>query len=416
MNGKAETLREYSNYALLAAAFFIPIFIGAAEGFMYLAILLWGILLLWKKQPLTIFKHPATLFIFAFAGLAVASIWFGEDAARSLKKSHRLLLLFAVFAVPGVLTSHHRDARRLLFAFVCGASVLAVYDIVRIPAHWLWDLNHIDQVELHGRTLEEYKWFLLYDKGNMRDPQFYMVTLLILFSFYPVYQAAHKRPMLGLMALNLAALLLHNKRGAWLAFLIASILCLLLSRTGLGFLRNKKVWAIGLVGLVLVGAYSKNRLGDLIDEFDPNHGGRFELWSKVFIPFMEDHPIGVGYLAVKHEQLTAYTTDLSFTVKNHFHNNPLQVAAELGWAGLAIWLAWMIAHLAMFLICRRIRHPEISIHMRLAQAGMLAFVALLIDGMVEYNFGDTEPYMLFIMLMGLSVWLWQQRGRDAVAC
>ena len=273
---------------------------------------------------------------------------------RSAKKIHRLILLGGVLAIPGLLKNRPEDARRLLLAFVCGTTALAIWDVIRIPTTWIYDLQHLDpaMAKLHGHTLEEHKWFLLYDKGNMRDPQFYTFTLLVLFTFFPVYQKLYRKPMMALIALNFTALLLHNKRGAWLALIAGVGLGVLLSRPALGFLKSRKGVAMILLGVLLFGGYSANRWEDIRDEFDPDHGGRLELWSRVFIPFMKDHPWGVGYRALKYEDLQEYTTDLSFTVKNHFHNNGLQIAAELGWLGLIAWAFWMLSHMFMLFRCR----------------------------------------------------------------
>lgn len=407
---KSDTARRYGSITLLAGAFFIPIFIGAAQASLYAMVFLWAIMLFWKEGG-GVSRNPAVPWMVLFGAIAVASIFYGEDPERSAKKIHRLILLGGVLAIPGLLKNRPEDARRLLLAFVCGTTALAIWDVIRIPTTWIYDLQHLDpaMAKLHGHTLEEHKWFLLYDKGNMRDPQFYTFTLLVLFTFFPVYQKLYRKPMMALIALNFAALLLHNKRGAWLALIAGVGLGVLLSRPALGFLKSRKGVAMILLGVLLFGGYSANRWEDIRNEFDPDHGGRLELWSRVFIPFMKDHPWGVGYRALKYEDLQEYTTDLSFTVKNHFHNNGLQIAAELGWLGLIAWAFWMLSHMFMLFRCRARGLLQRAHADRIAHACLLGLFALLCNGMVEYNFGDSEPFMLFVLIMGLSLWLWRER-------
>jgi len=80
----------------------------------------------------------------------------------------------------------------------------------------------------------------------------------------------------------------------------------------------------------------------------------------------------------------------------HLHNVPVQIAAERGLPALAAWL-WMIVTLAIDLT-RRLKFPESRF---LAAAGLGAIVAMLAAGLAEYNFGDSEFLMLFLVLVTL---------------
>ena len=80
----------------------------------------------------------------------------------------------------------------------------------------------------------------------------------------------------------------------------------------------------------------------------------------------------------------------------HLHNVPMQIAAERGLPALAAWI-WMIVTLAIDLI-RRLKVPETRF---LAAAALGSIVAMLAAGLAEYNFGDSEFLMLFLVLMTL---------------
>jgi len=71
----------------------------------------------------------------------------------------------------------------------------------------------------------------------------------------------------------------------------------------------------------------------------------------------------------------------------------LQVQAELGVLGPLVWVPWMAM---VFIGMWRARGSPAG---RLV---LLGFLALFMNGMMEYNFGDSEPFMLFCLLMGLS--------------
>jgi putative inorganic carbon (hco3(-)) transporter len=82
--------------------------------------------------------------------------------------------------------------------------------------------------------------------------------------------------------------------------------------------------------------------------------------------------------------------------RQHVHNLPLQIAAERGLPALAIWL-WFIATLTVDLG----RRFYAGRHRFLTAAALSAIVAMLTAGLFEYNFGDSEFLMLFLIIVTL---------------
>jgi O-antigen ligase len=80
----------------------------------------------------------------------------------------------------------------------------------------------------------------------------------------------------------------------------------------------------------------------------------------------------------------------------HLHNVPIQIAAERGLPALGIWL-WFIVTLVARLLAtmRTTRHPF------LAATALAAIASMLAAGLFEYNFGDSEFLMLFLVLITL---------------
>jgi O-antigen ligase len=107
----------------------------------------------------------------------------------------------------------------------------------------------------------------------------------------------------------------------------------------------------------------------------------------------------MGWSAVQREDLAAHTPFLQEKL-NHLHNNLLQVAVETGWLGLAAWMAWMAT--ALVVMWRAGRGPSDEVAAGIGLGVWAAFVGLMINGLFEYNFGDTEVLMLMCWLMGLS--------------
>jgi O-antigen ligase len=80
----------------------------------------------------------------------------------------------------------------------------------------------------------------------------------------------------------------------------------------------------------------------------------------------------------------------------HLHNVPMQIAAERGLPALALWLGFVYILLRDFLSRRKTAAvPSI------AMAALACVVAMLSAGFFEYNFGDSEFLMLFLLLVTL---------------
>jgi len=80
----------------------------------------------------------------------------------------------------------------------------------------------------------------------------------------------------------------------------------------------------------------------------------------------------------------------------HLHDVPLQIAAERGLPALAAWLWFIVVLLRDF--WRKSRSSPLR---SLPTAALASVVAMLAAGMFEYNFGDSEFLMLFLVLVTL---------------
>jgi O-antigen ligase len=82
-------------------------------------------------------------------------------------------------------------------------------------------------------------------------------------------------------------------------------------------------------------------------------------------------------------------------LNSHLHNVPLQIAAERGIPALLLWLWFIFALLRDFVRRRATALPSV------AMAALACTVALLAAGLFEYNFGDSEVVMLFLVVVTL---------------
>jgi O-antigen ligase len=109
------------------------------------------------------------------------------------------------------------------------------------------------------------------------------------------------------------------------------------------------------------------------------------------------HPlVGVGPNMVEVLYSQYRDPDAVQKVNPHLHNVPMQIAAERGLPALGLWL-WFIVSLIVSL-GRRLGHDRVRF---LAASGLAAVTAMLAAGMFEYNFGDSEFLMMFLVLITL---------------
>ena len=139
-----------------------------------------------------------------------------------------------------------------------------------------------------------------------------------------------------------------------------------------------------------------NRMMSMFDLRDPSNRDRLAM-ARTGAAMVRDFPLtGVGPAMIPKLYTQYRDPDAVQAMNPHLHNVPLQIAAERGLPALAIWIAF-IAVLAynLFRIFRSERDQT------LAAAGLATIASMLSAGLFEYNFGDSEFLMLFLVLVTL---------------
>jgi O-antigen ligase len=204
------------------------------------------------------------------------------------------------------------------------------------------------------------------------------------------------------------ALILTFTRSAWIGTVGGLLLMLAIYR-----LR----WAVfgGLTILfifLLLPVPFQERFYSSFDPSDTTTRGRIEL-LKTGANLILDNPwTGVGPRMVQEKALEyREEKDLPDYLYQHFHNNLVQIAAEMGipavlvWSVLWIWIIRDLLHLKKpgksrpFLNC-------------LAVNGICVLLAVQLAGLLEYNFGDSEIAILLFFFV--TVPYVAGRGRSEV--
>ena len=383
-------LPGWFSICLLLACFFLPITLGLTQLFTYLALVVLALSYARHRGQAAI-RSSITWGAWLFAVCAILSIFTGQYFEESLSRIHRLFFLFLIPGIPYMAKQFRRelDGLRLVqgmtVAYLLGVVCLACYDVIRIPVFALQ----------HGA------WF---DAGNMRDPQFYVTALCLGAAGFSSLGMGLKRrgTILGGL-LVAAALVLHFKRGAW--FSLLSMLALWST-----FRRQWKRLVIGslLIAVVAMLPPVQERLGNMRNEFSPQYGGRLDLWEHVAPKLIMDNPWGLGFKATQWADLRKHHIHVAQGL-DHLHNNLLSITAETGVLGGLAWLGFMGAIAMVTFRTVRGGYPTNSVAHTLALGWGMAFGALFLNGLVEYNFGDSELYLLFCMLAAIQNMLWSER-------
>lgn len=371
---------------MLAFAFFLPLSISLAEFFAYLAVLSWLVELRrhpgdkWLNHPLW---APAVL----FGVLLIISATLGPNPEYSVPKCRRMLLLPLLPMIPMIFRANAQHPRRTLLEpllfFLAGATVLGLFDLLRVP-YQVW------------------QGVGLYDAGNMRDPQLYMVALFVLLALWMYRSVVLSPAVMGLLlVINMAGMVLHFKRGVWISFVVTLTLMA-------GLTRRYRLLGGVIVGflLLMLVPQAQDRMALLQEEFQVKTGGRWVLWTQVAPKMIADHPMGVGMRGLDHNDFLNYSHNLQPGL-NHLHNNLLQVAVDTGWVGALVWIYWMGLMFAMIAFQARKYHTGDPERATVALSCMAGFTGIMLNGMVEYNFGNSVIFMLILLLMGLTSALYQ---------
>jgi len=166
------------------------------------------------------------------------------------------------------------------------------------------------------------------------------------------------------------------------------------------FLKDKRLLAIlpvaAAIFFLVAPAKVTDRVNSIFNPKDPTRSDRLVMMREG-VHMIKDHPVlGLGPNMVQPLYAQYREPDAVNKTNPHLHNVPLQIAAERGLPALLAWLWFVVALVAGLWAMMRDRRQRL-----LAATGLAAVVSMLTAGMFEYNFGDSEFLMLFLILVTL---------------
>jgi len=357
--------------ALLAFAAALQVSIAAADILLTIATLLWLGLLIRNNER---FEVPKMFWPLAAYGVAtlIASI-FSVDPRVSLIDSKQLVLLVIVPLVYRLLRG-----RRALLAVDIVITVGALSATLGIVQYLILNFDHL------GRRPQGVLGLYMTYSG--------LLMLVLCAAVSRVMFAKHHRAWAALVLPGLVfALLFTFTRSAWVGACVGiGLLFLLRDFRLLGLLPV----VLGLF-LAFAPAALTARLYSTFSLTDPSNMDRVAMMKSGFHIIKDDPLTGVGPDMII-QVYPGYRDKSAVNQLNpHLHNVPLQIAAERGLPALAVWI-WFIATLVRDFLRRR--HADFP---SLSNTGIAVIGAMLAAGLFEYNFGDSEFLMMFLVLVTL---------------
>ena len=385
-------------------------FVAALQVQISLAqILLAAALVCWVAQRIQDRTRPAAppffVALLAYGALTLVSAAFSVDPVASLIDSKQLVLLAIVPAVYDL--ARGPRASTVVDVIISVGAASAVYGIVQ------YGVLHFDNLGQRPQgTLTHYMTY----SGVL------MLAICVAASRLVFGSRDRTWPALVMPAL-VVALALTFTRNAWIGACVGIGLLFVLK----DFRLTALLPAILAALVVLAPDSLVSRLTSTFDAQDPANRDRFAM-IEIGARIVADRPLtGVGpnMIPIVYDQ---YRPDYAVNQVNpHLHNVPLQIAAERGLPALAVW-AWFVVALvgALFRMFRQSgsatvgsqsdptsQHGPGGLHSQtvsaadrqrermLAGAALASVAAMLAAGLFEYNFGDSEFLMLFLVLITL---------------
>jgi O-antigen ligase len=350
----------------------VQVSIVAAQAFLVLLLMAWAATLVRDKA-----RPSAPVFfwlLLGYAAMTLVSSAFSLDPIESFIDSRQLYLFLIVPVVYDL--ARGARTRTLVDIIVTVGAAAAAYGIIQ------YGMLHFDSLRLRPR-------------GTMGHYMTYSGTLML------VTGVAASRIVFGvrdrtwpalIMPALVVALTLTFTRSAWVGVCVGVSLLFIL----------KDFRLTGLIPVVVALMFAlapdsiTDRIMSVFDLRDPSSRDRMAM-VQTSLAMVKDHPVtGVGPNMVPRVYSQYRDPNSVEKINPHLHNVPLQIAAERGLPALAIWIACIAAlTIGVFRIFRAASDRV------LPGAALAAIAAMLAAGMFEYNFGDSEFLMLFLVIVTL---------------
>jgi len=365
-------LEQAGMVALFALAGALQFSIALAQILLTIAIICWVALIIVRRER---FEAPAFFWpLVAYGAMTLVSAAFSPDPRASLIDCKQLTLFLIVPLAFRFATG--KRGHTLITVVLSCAAASAAFGIVQ------YGILHYDQLGQRPQgTLGHYMTY----SGLL------MIVIALAISRLLFGKRDRTWAALVLPALGVAVALTFSRNTAVGVCVAAALLF---------SLKDLRLFALLpiIVAVFIAAAPGQiaKRYASMFNLSDPTVRDRVAMLH-IGERMIASRPLtGVGPNMVERLYPQYRGPDAVKPVNPHLHNNPLQIAAERGLPALALWLWFLVAVVKD--VWKRFSDGR---HRELGAAALATIAALLAAGFFEYNFGDSEVLMLFLLIVTL---------------
>jgi len=367
---KEDRLTEIGFGGLLAFVAALQFSIAVADILFGFVVLVWLLRLVTRR---TRFDAPAFFIpLAAYGAVTLVSAAFSSDPAAGFIDSKQLVLFLLVPIVYDL--ARGASAELVVQVIISAGAVSAAVGVVE------YGIFHFDNLGHRAR-------------GSLGHYMTYSGLLMLVTCAAcarVLFTKNRAWPLLMMPALA-AALAASFSRSAWVGT-CAGVAVLALMKG------DFRLIAIAPMAAALFLVLAPPRITERVYSiFDPQDATRLDRVTMLHVGerMIARYPLtGVGPTMVQRRYAEFLVPSDDQHINPHLHNVPMQIAAERGLPALAVWLCFIVILAAG--IIHRLKIPESRF---LAATALSCVIAMLAAGQFEYNFGDSEFLMLFLLLV-----------------
>ena len=350
----------------------IQISIAASGILLTVTLGLWLALLVARRERPT--APPFFVALLVYAATTLLSVLFSLEPTVSLIDSREILLFLVVPLVYRL--ARHKQAQIVATLIITIGAASALFGIVQ---YGILEYDNLGQRPMGAM-------------GHYMTYSGLLVLVIGLAGARILFDRTERSWSLLVMPALLVALTLTLTRSYWVGAGAAVAFLFILKDLRLLVV----IPLLAALVLALAPPQITTRIYSTFDSQDPTVRDRFAM-ARAGVRMIKNHPLtGVGPDMVKDVYPEYRDTGAVQKENPHLHNVPLHIAAERGLPALLAWLWFLI------LVVRGLfKHLRSDEPRALSAAGLAAVVGMLTAGLFEYNFGDSEFLMLFLVLITL---------------
>jgi putative inorganic carbon (HCO3(-)) transporter len=352
--------------------------IAAEQTCLTVALLAWGVKMLLERQW-EVRRTPLDWAFLILAVVIILSTAFSIKPMEGVKLGLKKLLLIPILYLSVSQVQSEKRLKEIVWLLLGVTGLVSLYGII---------------IYLGGLEERASATFSIY----MTTGGILMMVDLVAIALLLNLKRRRELAALGaVVALVSTCLAVTYTRSAWMGLLVGLLL--------MAILRHRKVLFLFLILAILIPFTPhgfKARAASIVDPKDPTNHERVLMWQAGW-RMLKDRPVlGLGPIDMK-EPYQRYKQPEAKEIVGHLHNNFVQVAATMGALGLLAFLYWIFAMLK----CQANAYRKVPGNERFMKGVVLgilaAYTGFLVNGLFEWNFGDSEVIMLVWLFTGLAL-------------